>query len=264
MSKLDGPRKLYDTGGLNRPLDLSLTTEDIEGAQPRKKGFTTKRCVDPLQPVYKLPSFQLQPIAVPADPVGTIPTNFTDDISGCKPRRATRARSDMGRGLDVSDIDYAQPHFRREIRPHQTKQGSGSLDVSDINNAGTRPLGTRETNPLDPVYHISENNMWSRDTTLRSIDIGPIDKGKPRRLIPEKCSSTKGNITGTRPQRYVGALAQSSVGDATIDEWNKPMPTASRAASLKRGIVTLRSTNPLDPNYYMLDGNYDSACRLLI
>merc|ERR1719265_864702 len=37
------------------PPDLSLTTYDIDKAQPSKTGFKTNRCVNPLTPQYELP-----------------------------------------------------------------------------------------------------------------------------------------------------------------------------------------------------------------
>merc|ERR1719261_1308446 len=41
---------------LTRVKDLSLTTADIEWAQPKITRFNTNRCTDPLQPQYQLAS----------------------------------------------------------------------------------------------------------------------------------------------------------------------------------------------------------------
>jgi hypothetical protein len=265
MSVVACPRKLYKAEGLNRPLDLSLTTEDIDGAQAKKKGFVTKRCVDPLDPAYKLPSFQPPPIPDYPNPIGLIPTNYTADITGARVRKAPGHREGPKGGLDISDIEFAQPHFRLKARSAGGKSNHDSLNVSDINKSDMLIPRRRETNPLQPMYRISTVNMWSPEMTdSEPLMVGPIEGANPRRLIPEVTRPTKGDITGTHPQRFVGRLPHSSVDKTSIQPWEKPLPTASRASSLKRGIVTKRSTNPLDPNYLMLNGQYDSASSLFM
>ena len=264
MAFLDRPRSLYPSHGLNRPLDLSLTTEDIDGARSRKRSFTTKRCTDPLEPVYKLPSFQPPPILVPPEPVGTLPTNWTADISGSRPRILHRAIQGKISNLDVSDIAGTQSSCcpRKERSVHGSTK-TDSLDVYDINAGSYRGHRTRSVNPLDPVYLISNVSNWTSQRAEPSF-IGPIEKSRPRQLIPTKSTETRGDVTGSHPQRFVGRLPNSSTGEPKIQLWEKPLPTASVHGSLKKGIVTKRITDPLDPGYHMLDGKVDSACKLLM
>ena len=262
MAFLDRPRELYPTHGMNRPLDLSLTTEDIDGAQTRKRSFTTNRCTDPLDPVYKLPSFKLSPIPTVPQPINTIPTNYIADIDGARPRPLHRVVEGKPSNLDISDIEFSQP------RPHCLKPRCmnsntcvDSLNVRDINDGSSRPARSRSVNPLEPVYKISNLSNWSPNDRIEPSMIGPIEKGKPRTLIPTAPLITRGDITGSHPQRFVGRLKHNSVGEPLTQLWERPLPTASTHGSHKKGISTKRMTDPLDPSYLMLDGEFDSACK---
>ena len=264
MEQVGVQRHFYSTNGLNRPLDLSLTTEDIDGARPRRRCFTTNRCTDPLDPEYHLPSFKAAPPHEVPVPIGTIPTNFVADIVG--PRRS-RLRAVSSGPLDVSDIPYAQPsHYRRFVRPLKEGPLTDTMAVQDINQGSGRILPPRGTDPLEPEYVISTKNTWKLSdetpTERLPITIGPVEASKPRKLA-RKAMPVQAVVEGSQPQRYIGRVPHSSIGDA-YDTYRKPVPTGSGAGSLKRGIVTKRSVNPLDPNYSLLNGDYDSAYKLLI
>jgi hypothetical protein len=247
----------------NRPLDLSLTTEDIDGARSRKKGFVTKRCTDPLDPLYALPTCTPPPAVMIPELIGGLPTNFTADIDGSAPRKLFRAMSQPRDPLDISDIEMSQ-NSKSSLRLRRiSKRPSNSLDVADINLDGNRKLAFRGTNPLDPEYAISTKSMWNPTSGTGPIRIGPIEKARPK-IVKSREPSPKVPVTGANPQRYVGQLRHSSVGPCSINIEAKPLPTASGSGTLKKGIVTNRSVNPLDPNYLLLDGNHDSACRLFM
>ena len=248
---------------LNRPLDLSLTTEDIDGARSRKRGFVTKRCTDPLDPMYTLPTCVSPPAVVIPGLIGAVPTNFTADIAGSAPRKLHRDRSYPRDPLDISDIEIA-PHAHARLKLMRISgPNSNSLDVTDINHQGHKRPAFRKTNPLDPEYTISTTSMWNPTQKTDPIRIGPVEKSRPR-IMKATEPSSKTPVTGAHPQRYVGRLRHSSVGPDIIKMEAKLIPTASGSGTLKKGIVTRRSVNPLDPNYLLLDGNFDSACKLFM
>lgn len=264
MTYICGPRPIYPVIGLNRPLDLSLTTEDIDGAKSRKRAFTTKRCTDPLDPHYKLPSYEICPVAIKPEPVGTIPTNYVADIDRCHPRLIHRPRAVSLDTLDVSDIPFAQPGYRRSQYRRISGRVPDQLSVQDINNGSSRALRARNTNPLDPVYILSTKDTWKgRESPSESI--GPISESKPRLRVNNALPvHSQGSIEGSSPQRFVGCLPHSSLGKGDHPIRAPAIPTGSRSGSLRRGLVTKRETNPLDPNYFLLDGSVDSAYALFM
>lgn len=67
----------------NKP-DRQLYHDDIEGSHPRNKFlFRTKRCVNPLEPEYTLPSFTVAPTVAPKF---TRDSYDVSDIEGTKSR----------------------------------------------------------------------------------------------------------------------------------------------------------------------------------
>lgn len=67
----------------NKP-DRQLYHDDIEGSKPRNKFlFRTKRCVNPLEPEYTLPSFVTAPNVAPKF---TRDSYDVSDIEGTKSR----------------------------------------------------------------------------------------------------------------------------------------------------------------------------------
>ena len=169
--------------------------------------------------------------------------------------------------LDISDISFTRPNFRRNIRPVPISGLSNPLDVRDINRGDRQMLNPRRTNPLDPVYTVSTKNGMAVPGTVGGdsspATIGDIADSKPRKLIRNLSVPACAPIDKSTPQRYVGCLPHSSVGAGGI---LRPggMPTGSRVGSLKRGLVTKRAVDPLDPNYRLLDGQFDSASKILM
>jgi hypothetical protein len=117
---------------------------------------------------------------------------------------------------------------------------------------------------LEPVYKVSNLSNWSTNQGGDPSVIGAIEKSKPRTLIPTVPAPSRGDITGSHPQRFIGRLPHSSTGEPQVQVWEKPLPTASAHGSLKKGISTKRIIDPLEPSYVMLDGYVDSACKLLM
>jgi hypothetical protein len=251
------PHVWYPANKMNRPVDLSLTTDDIEGTKPRALHFATKRMTNPLDPEYHLPS---NPVSNPekiASLKGALPTNFTGDITGAHPRRLHVERS---RSVD--------PETSSRRFSHPRANGKNTLDVNDINfPTPLRPLASRQTDPLDPVYVISAINSTALPTTTTinpaKSTVGPIEGSKPRRRIAEHDhSSNTSPIEGSSPQRYVGTLKHSSTQSLPSPIGRVPA-TGTRSGSLKRGLVSRRITNPLDPLYTLLDGTSTDSFALL-
>lgn len=233
---------MHERNNLNRPRDLSLTTEDIEGAKSRSRSFKTRRCTNPLNPEYKLASVYIPPTLDIPLRQGGLPTNYVGDIDKCKPRKLfNNTQRDT---MSVSDIAFTEPnHYRRRLRPLPSEHRLNGLDVRDIN--GSNNTHERDTNPLDPVYNSS---------------VGPIEGSKPRAIL-KNYIPPPAPIEGSIPQQYIGTMPHSIYNPKTIDE--RPLPTGSRANTLKKGLESKRRTNPVNPGYRCLEGNPDSSCEIL-
>ncbi len=86
-----GPRMLHI--GLNKP-EYNLSNEDIEGTKAQIFKFVTKRePSNPLNPVYKLPSFTIVPPEVP---------RFIRD------------------GMQIDDIEGSKPILKKKFAPRDT------------------------------------------------------------------------------------------------------------------------------------------------
>jgi hypothetical protein len=243
------PRVWYPSAQANRPVDLSLTTDDIEGSRPRVFPFVTKRSTNPLTPDYTLPSHHaLPPIHFPALK-GTLPTNYVSDIDGTYPKVLHRLRS------RTQSCETSSRYMRRP-----RGGGISRLDVRDINTPSPPRPGPRNTNPLDPSYVISATNGMAIESFSTpgpsTITIGPIKDSKPSKRIPEQFNFCQERIEGSSPQRYVGTLKHSSLDSVPPLTHAAPI-TGTAPGSLRRGFVSKRSTNPLEPVYKLLDGTVD-------
>ncbi|KAF4717301.1 hypothetical protein FOZ63_015268, partial [Perkinsus olseni] len=131
--------KSYYPPVVNRPRDLSLTTQDIEWAQPKITRFRTNRVLDPLNPKYKLPKSE----AVPVEPPrfnGRL-TNDIRDIEFSHPKRLIPDRNYNRDPNDASDIEYARTKsvqeqlndIRKRGAPRAQRTRDLSLTAKDIN-----------------------------------------------------------------------------------------------------------------------------------
>merc|ERR1719387_223447 len=235
---------------LTRVKDLSLTTADIEWAQPKITRFNTNRCTDPLQPQYKLPECPVRPITPP--------------------------RGNGKDSLDISDIEMSKP---KRVIPDRNyvlnpNAQSTSLMVQDINAFPGRTTLPRDTNPLDPVYQVSQTSAtsipirWTEEEgrvyapPMEVEVIGEVPQSKPRKLQWDNgephFSLLTEDIAGSQPQRWVGSVPFNIYDPPEkkpIISFHEPQDIpGTQVGSLRKGIVTGRMTNPLNPRYTMLDG----------
>jgi len=258
---------------VTRVKDLSLTTADIEWAQPKITRFNTNRCIDPLQPMYQLPSCPQRP---PTPPRGNGQDSLDiSDIEQSRPKRVVPDRNYIRDPNDASDIEYTVPNYRRRcVRPIDPNARSTSLDVSDINAFPGRTSKPRGTNPLDPTYEVSQvactslPTQWSEEVGRVAQPgptvevIGEVPQSKPRKLQWDNgepfFNLLTEDVAGARPQRWVGAVPFNIYDPAEkkpIISFHEPQDIpGTQVGSLRKGIVTMRNINPLQPRYTMLDG----------
>jgi hypothetical protein len=191
--------------------------------------------------------------------MGAIPTNFVSDIAGTSPKKHHRSISGDFNRYSTDDITDSKP--KKPIRSCILHGSFDTLDVRDINSAShCKQRGNRCTNPLDPIYTVSKWN-GSVETDEARMTIGPISESKPAKRIPDKSNTPPGIIDRNIPQRYVGTLPHSTINKGPVI--TRPMPTGSRADTLKKGVVSRRETNPLAPEYIFLDGDRDHLSAVL-
>ncbi|CAD7950065.1 unnamed protein product [Amoebophrya sp. A120] len=264
---------------LRRPRDLSLTVYDIEGARPAKTQiFKGQRHVDPLAPVYQLPSCQMQKPLSPRRFSGRH-TNDISDIELTSSKIIMPDRNYVRDPNDASDIEYTCPNYKgRVILPSRTNSHPdphNSLAIGDINGP-KRKIPFRETNPVDPEYYVSQATTtslyanWNEETGLyhpqaRPRTIGVVPGSKPRKLqwsnSEPQLSLVKEDIAGANSQRWCGERPIHVYDDMTTkppiffhDPFDIP---GAQVSSLKKGLVTSRFTNPITPAYTLLDGKKD-------
>jgi hypothetical protein len=238
------PKQLYPTYH-NKP-DYTLSNRDIEKSMPKGHdcSFKSNRHVNPLEPQYTLPScndkFEVFQPKFLRDNIDV------SDIAGAQPRKYLKweKRDNMSMYDDIVRYDY-----QKKKKLFQSQPRYDYMNCKDINNKHV--IKGRGCGPLDPEYtlgyyggvkysygHVegSKPNAFSRYHTeqfgynLRTDDIEGAQTG------------TKGDLQlfklkHGRPLRY---SAEDIVG--------------AKSDTLKKGMVTNRCTNPVDPRYRMLGG----------
>jgi hypothetical protein len=256
-----------------RPRDMSLTTADIEYAQPKAVKRRGNRHTDPICPEYELPTCYKRE-ATPPRFLGRH-TNDISDIEHSCPRVLHPERSYTRNLNDASDIEYASANYQERLgrstaRPRQDR----SLNVTDI--MGNKPHRARQTNPLDPVYQVPCNKTTSMHATFAEEQgmaappattqhVGEVLGSKPRKLHWDngepQLSLLREDIAGAVPQRFVGSIPANVYDPPDVRpmlSFHDPNDIAgAQVGSLKRGDGLrhgYRGTNPLNPRYQMLDG----------
>ena len=222
---------------LNKP-EFNLTNKDIEKSSPQMKQLKTNRCTNPLEPKYTLPKVEEYPPSVPKFIRDSIDIK---DISGARPQKYFQWKTRETFPINNHGIEGSktkESYVRKRL-------GNNKYDYIDYSDLTIDIFKTRRnTNPLDPVYGFKKNQDIFK--------YGPIEKSKPMTQYPYfyqpslnlKLNDIKGTNIGSknRINKFTGNNYELTTQD---------IPGCC-VGSLKKGIVTKRCTNPLNPNYQFL------------
>ena len=222
---------------LNRP-EFNLTNKDIEKSSPQMKHLKTKRCTNPLEPRYTLPKVEEYP---PSQPKFIRDAIDIKDIQGARPQKYFQWKTRETFPINNHGIEGSktkETYIRKRL-------GNTKYDYIDYSDLTIDIFKTRRnTNPLDPVYGFKKNKDIFK--------YGPIEKSKPMTQYPYfyqpslnlKLNDIKGTNIGSknRINKFTGNNYELTTQD---------IPGCC-VGSLKKGIVTKRCTNPLNPDYQFL------------
>ena len=231
---------------LNKP-EYNLTNKDIEKSSPQMKHLKTTRCTNPLEPKYTLPHVEEYPPSMPKFIRDAIDIK---DISGARPQKYFQWKTRETFPKDNHGIEGSktkETYVRKRL-------GNNKYDYIDYSDLTIDIFKTRRnTNPLDPVYGFKKN--------ADIFKYGPIEKSKPMTQYPYfyqpslnlKLNDIKGTNIGSknRINKFTGNNYELTTQD---------IPGCC-VGSLKRGIVTKRCTNPLNPNYQFLGAKELSGAK---
>ena len=222
---------------LNKP-EFNLTNKDIEKSSPQMKHLKTKRCTNPLEPKYTLPKVEEYP---PSQPKFIRDAIDIKDIQGARPQKYFQWKTRETFPINNHGIEGSktkETYVRKRL-------GNTKYDYIDYSDLTIDIFKTRRnTNPLDPIYGFKKNKDIFK--------YGPIEKSKPMTQYPYfyqpslnlKLNDIKGTNIGSknRINKFTGNNYELTTQD---------IPGCC-VGSLKKGIVTNRCTNPLNPDYQFL------------
>eukprot|EP00928_Gymnodinium_smaydae_P007437 TRINITY_DN12670_c0_g1_i1.p1 TRINITY_DN12670_c0_g1~~TRINITY_DN12670_c0_g1_i1.p1 ORF type:complete len:380 (+),score=43.63 TRINITY_DN12670_c0_g1_i1:79-1140(+) len=215
-------RKIYPE--VNRVTDFSLKTEDLPRAKSCAVQLKTGRCVNPLEPEYQLPSYQL----VPEPPVRQmIHEGQPRDTLSFKGEATARIleRNHARDPNEHRDIEGSQPNFAGRVGGRKRDSFTPRDTLWTLEQAGGRVLSSftstersafRETCPLNPVYTTAGQTTHpflsgeGRDTGLAPRSVGPVPGSTPRERHrgngEPQHSLIRRDIAGAVPQRFKGRV----------------------------------------------------------
>jgi hypothetical protein len=164
------PTRHWDSPMRSRP-SPSLDISDIQGSTPGSgaHSFTTKRQVDPQNPVYVWPS---KPLAIADTTKFLRDAHSVADIEGASPRCHDREQLNVTNSLH--GISGCSP---KKTRPPRVSNLAVGEDVHDINASG-HFVSKRVTDPLSPRYHMTVDAGPS--IGIKSYEYGKVDGSHPR------------------------------------------------------------------------------------
>lgn len=200
---------------VRRVVDLSLTTCDIEKAQPVAAQFNTARCVNPLAPRYDLPSFRERPTTPPQPRFHEGEARDTLKFKGESTSQVLER--DYARNPNESrDIEFSQPNQRRRMHPFTPRESLRTVEKAGARIISTKYCNTpRETNPIDPVYMVDTRTTHPFRKSEVESHLFPREHGRisgctPRQLHRDngepQASLIRGDIAGAMSQRYKGGM----------------------------------------------------------
>jgi len=215
--------------------DFTLKLDDIEGARPKRRtSHMGKRCVNPLNPEYKLPSFKQ------VDPLVPQFRRCNIDIADIEKTQSKPLPK------KIREINYGEKVIERSRRKsyQRTNVFLDSLDVSDINN-----------------YHIGYN-------AFRSKRLGKTDPNQPvynwnNRTSSQVKGSTSRVLIRSLNKKDTSLCTQDIKGAEVVhDRWRRTylrnfetldIDGAQASTSVRGFKKSRRVTNPLNPRYKLLD-----------
>lgn len=200
---------------VRRPIDMPLTTCDIEKAQPNAAQFKTSRVLNPLTPRYDLPSYRECPSTPPQPMIHEGEMRDSMSFKGdTQPRILER---DYARNPNESrDIEFSQPNLRQRMKGAPPREVLRTVEKAGERIISSKCCSTpRETNPLDPVYNVQTRTTHpfrqsEADTGIAPREHGRVHGSTPRRLHADngepQASLIRSDIAGAVPQRYKGCM----------------------------------------------------------
>ena len=207
--------------------DFILNCRDIEKAYPKKINVFSQRKVNPLEPKYNLPkpktSSPIPPPKFIRDSIGI------SDIEGTHPRPLFR---DFPKSIqeEVKGSHPRMPYERRVIH--------NSLDFRDVTKQNFR-------------YNPYKNENYKKEIE-GSRPIG-ISLYKNRGLKYMSNDDIAGSGPGTANKYALYSCDRSKLYSCDDIE-------GAKANTLKKGIITKRVTNPLNPSYQYLGNSENLDC----
>lgn len=207
--------------------DFILNCRDIDKAFPKKINVFSQRKVNPLEPKYILPkpntSSPIPPPKFIRDSIGI------SDIEGTHPHPIFR---DFHKTIP-EDVKGSHPRI-----PYERKVIHNSLDFRDVTNQNLR-------------YGSYKNENYNKEIK-GSRPIG-ISLFKNRGLKYMSNDDIEGTGPGTANKYSLYSCNRSKLYSCDDIE-------GAKANTLKRGIITKRVTNPLNPNYQYLGNSENLDC----
>jgi hypothetical protein len=231
---------------LNKPCTINKV-DDIDGARPSRRTFRTNRHVNPMDPVYQLPSTKERAITPPRFLRDSMDVS---DIGGTKPRES-RGGDRPNLSLDVSDIPGAR-HRVKEMPPPRDILNAKLVDKPSVQR---HFRSSRVTNPLDPVHVIHgavvEPDPLSRPTQRKVMHEAD---GSERGVLSLRTRDIPGAQPGWKPPHKGAAAIPEDKRRDFRDVTRVSDIHGAQAGTVKKGITTTRVTDPNDRIYPTLDG----------
>ena len=252
---------------VNKP-NFNLSNRDIEGSLPRGHHcFVSSRHVDPLNPVYPLPSCgEKFPLEVPKFIRDTLDVR---DISGAK----AKIRKDSPSEYNYMDIyrrnrdDEILLSHKKLYKGNKNKLYN-SLDFRDVYKIP--PFSNRHTNPLEPRY-VYDTKMTEVKYTSGKVEpklYGEIEGNRP--VVFSKFHNERYG-KGLKTDDIIGAQPDTKSSYAKFEmKFKRPLKYSAEDIigahhdTLMKSMVTNRHTNPLMPDYKYLGDkgmNFDDDSR---
>jgi len=207
------PRTNYPE--VRRIQDMSLRVDDIEKACPAKQ--VSKRCLNPLNPKYQLPSYRERTPTPP--PVRMHEGSMRDSMEFTgKSRPKGLLRSTARDPNDISDIELSKPHARCRDQVPLTARDLWKLVERSEGPTTSKCHSARSTHPLDPEYFVSNRSSHphslAEELTPRPASrIGRVEGAAPRVLHRDngepQNSLVTADVVGAAPRRKKGSVVFS-------------------------------------------------------